>query len=143
MSDELDQRIEQIEEATPEDLAAWYVAQEALRKAKDTELALRLKIFKDKFRAPVEGINKYDLPDGYVLKGTHVINRKVDEPALITLRPIFQEKGLKVDELVQFKPELRTGEYRKLTEEQRMMFDQVLIIKPGTPSLEIVLPKRK
>jgi hypothetical protein len=29
-----------------------------------------------------------------------------------------------------------------LNEDQRKMFDMCLIVKPGTPSLEIVLPKR-
>jgi hypothetical protein len=49
---------------------------------------------------------------------------------------------LHIDKLVKWKPEVAITEYRKLTEEERNRFDQCLVIKPGSPSLEIVIPKR-
>jgi hypothetical protein len=33
-------------------------------------------------------------------------------------------------------------EYRTLPEEQHQLFDQCLIVKPGSPALEIVLPAK-
>ena len=37
----------------------------------------------------------------------------------------------------------RIKEYRELTAEQTQLFDQCLIVKPGSPALEIVLPKKR
>jgi hypothetical protein len=78
-----------------------------------------------------------------VLKGGHVINRSVDEAALLVLASTFAEKKLPVDKLIKRKPELVIGEYRKLTKEEQLLFDQALVIKPGTPSLEVVLPAKR
>jgi len=43
--------------------------------------------------------------------------------------------------LVKRKPELITSAYKALTEQARLVFDQALIIKAGSPSLELVAPK--
>jgi hypothetical protein len=130
------------EEATQEDLNNWYILQEQLEKVKEAELILRKKICKFYFRDPKEGVNKYPLDEGWVMKCDHKINRTVDESLLTTLSSTLREKGINPEALVKWKPELKLAEYRKLTEEERNMFDKVLTIKDGTPALEIVLPKR-
>jgi hypothetical protein len=132
------------------DLMVWFKMQEDLRKLKAAEHLLRTKLFKGYFPTPKEGTNTLDLDPlliaanlpsgGHVLKATHPIERKVDEAALTTLTPTFREKGIKVDDLIKRKPELAVKEYRTLTEEQVQLFDQCLIVKPGSPTLEIVLP---
>lgn len=127
---------------TQADMERWYVVQEQLTKLKNEENLLRQKIFKGMFPAPKEGTNSVDLADGYVLKGKRVINRTVDEAAFKASIEELAKNGIATDAIVKFKPELVTSEYRTLTDEQRNLFDCVLIIKDGMPGLEIVKPKR-
>lgn len=129
-------------QVTQADLAEWYKMAQDLRNLKAKESLLRKKIFGSAFPDPKEGTNNYDLPDGYVLKGQHVLNRDIDIGALDALKPKLREEGMNPDNLVKYKPELKKAEYNKLTEEQKKLFDQCLIIKPGSPSLEIVLPAK-
>lgn len=126
-----------------EDLAEWYKLQEELKKVKAREMLLRTKIFKNCFPDPEEGTNNFNLPDGYVLKGKHTINRDVDPGAFQAMREQFTQAGIHPDTLVQWKPSLKIKEYRELTAEQLHLFDQCLIVKPGSPALEIVLPKKR
>jgi hypothetical protein len=127
---------------TQEDLTKWYELSKQLETIKTAEMDLRKKIFKGIFTEPREGVNKHALTDGWILKADHKINRKVDEALLATMSPAMREKGINPDALVKWKPELVTGEYRKLTEEEMKLFDQVLTITEGSPQMEIVLPKR-
>lgn len=129
-------------QVTQADLSEWYKMAQDLRNLKAKESLLRKKIFGSAFPDPKEGTNNYDLPDGYVLKGQHVLNRDVDIGALDALKPKLREEGMNPDNLIKYKPELKKAEYNKLTEEQKNLFDQCLIIKPGSPSLEIVLPAK-
>lgn len=124
------------------DLEEWFRLQDQLKKIKAAEMLLRQKIFCAYFPSPVEGTNSAPLADGYVLKGKYTINREVDPGALGALKEQFVQAGISADALVQYKPSLVLKEYRTLTEEQRQLFDRVLIVKPGSPSLEIVLPAK-
>lgn len=125
------------------DLAEWYKLQDELAKIKTKEMLLRTKIFKFCFPTAEEGVNDYQLPDDYVLKGTRKIQRDVDIGSLNALKKEFNEQQIPVDSLIRWKPELVVKEYRTLTDEQRLFFDQALIIKDSAPSLEIVLPKKR
>ena len=127
---------------TQADIDEWYRLQDQLKKIKASEMLLRTKIFKFMFPAPTEGTNSYPLAQGWVAKGKYTINREVDPGALGAYRPKLAEQGINADVLVQYKPSLVLSEYRKLTEEQRQLFDACLIIKPGSPALEIVLPAK-
>jgi hypothetical protein len=129
-------------EVTQEDLNTWYSLQAELERVKTAELVLRNKIFKYYFKNPKVGVNNHDLTQGWVLKGEYKLNYKVDIPLFTTLKAGFAEAGLPVDDLVKYKPEMSVTAYKALTEEQRRAFDQVLEIKPGTPALSIVLPKK-
>jgi hypothetical protein len=125
------------------DIAEWYKMKEKLAKLKSAEALLRTKIFKGLFVNPDEGTNTLPLNDGTgaELKAQHVINRSVDEGALDAMKEVLREKKIPVGKLIRWKPELAVGEYRKLTDEERQLFDQVLIIKPGSPQLDVVVPK--
>jgi len=127
---------------TQEDLAEWYRLQDELKRIKASEMLLRQRIFGAYFPSPVEGTNSAPLADGWVLKGKHTINRDIDPGALGAMKEQFAEAGISADALVQYKPSLVLKEYRTLTEEQRQLFDQCLIVKPGSPALEIVLPAK-
>ena len=124
------------------DLAEWYRLQEELKRIKASEMLLRQRIFGAYFPSPVEGTNSAPLADGWVLKGKHTINRDIDPGALGAMKEQFAEAGISADALVQYKPSLVLKEYRTLTEEQRQLFDRALIVKPGSPALEIVLPAK-
>lgn len=123
-------------------LNEWYSLKEQLDVMKDRELNLRKQIFGEVFVNPTEGTNKFAIGDGFVLNGGYKLNRKIDNAVFQAMRPQLMEAGIRVDELVEYKPDLRTTIYKKMTDEQRALFDQCLTISPGTPSLEIVKPKR-
>ena len=129
-------------QVTQQDMERWYTVQEQLSKLKNEEQLLRQKIFKGMFPDPKEGTNSVDLADGFVLKGKRVINRTVDDAAFKASVEELAKNGIATDQIVKYKPELVTSEYRKLTAEQINLFDTVLIVKDGMPGLEIVKPKR-
>lgn len=124
------------------DLEEWYSLQAELKKVKAREMLLRTKIFGFYFPDPTEGTNSHKLPDGYMLKGKHTVSREVDAGAFQALREQMTAQGIHPDTLVQWKPSLKLKEYRELTAEQAHLFEQCLIIKPGSPALEIVLPAK-
>lgn len=130
--------------ATMEDVARWYALNDELKAKKIEEMALRKRIFETYFPNAVEGTNKYELPDGFQMKGKRVISRDIDKGSLQALASsdVFTQHGINADELVEWKPALKLLAYRKLTPEQAEVFDQVLVVKDGAPSIEIILPKK-
>lgn len=134
---------------TAEDLVLWDNMQKQLKALRASEMALRQRIFGAYFPTPSEGTNSAPLAAGWVLKGTHKLERKIDIGALtaMTARDAdghsrLSRAFMNPDTLVKWVPELVLGEYRKLTAEQQQLFDSALIIKPGSPSLEIALPAK-
>jgi len=128
---------------TQADMDEWYNLQKQLAAVKAAEMLLRMKIFKFYFPDPVEGTNTVPLgTEGWVIKAKYPIARKPDVALLTAKAAELRGAGIPVDDLIKAVPELVTTEYRKLTEEQLKLFDQVLEIKPGSPALEVVLPKR-
>jgi hypothetical protein len=143
---------------TPGELAQWYELRETLAKVKQAEALLRARIYRHYFKDPKEGTNSFDIDDGTgaVLKAQRVIDRKVDVGAFDALRKTQNEQWgeqrtpgavpsvplLKLDELVKWKPEVSITEYRKLTDNERAYFEQCLVIKDGSPQLDVVIPKR-
>ena len=124
-----------------EKLAYWYKLSQNLKELKAEELKLRKQIFNECFKE-TEGSHQLDLEDGYVLKAKLPFTRTVDKGAFDALRKPLSEKGINCDKLVNFKPSLVLTEYRKLSEDESFAFSECLLTKPGTPSLEIVMPKR-
>ncbi len=129
-------------EVTQEDLNTWSSLTQQLAALKAQEMLLRMKIFRGKFPNPVEGTNTVPLAEGWVIKATYPIGRKPDLALLIARAQELREKGVPVDTLIKSVPEVVISEYRKITPEQRHLFDQILEIKPGSPQMEITLPKR-
>lgn len=121
-------------------LDQWAEAAEMKKKWEKEEHRLRMALFQGTFPNPTEGVNKHELPDGRVVKATHKLNRKVDEAALPAVEAAMREQ-FQIDPesgLIRRKPELAVGAYKKLTEEQRHVFDEAIVSKPGTPTIEIV-----
>lgn len=130
-------------EVTMKDLIVWEEKKKQLAVLKQEEMLLRTRIYKHFFKAPEEGTNNHSLAEGWLLKAKRIIDRKVDLGSLQALASeggLFHLKGINANNLIHWTPELNTKEYRALPEPMREIFDQCLIIKDGSPQLEIVLP---
>lgn len=139
-------------QVTLEHLKEWYQLKVQLDDLKSKEVIIRQFIVAGLFPSPDEGTNTYDLKQmndttGAVAKCTHTINRAVQTEKLEELKtalavPENNLPKLDLDKLVKWKPEVSIKEYRTLTDEERHLFDQILVIKPGMPGFEIMIPKR-
>lgn len=128
-------------------LAAW---QELVAKIKaeakpliDQEMAMRKELFAELIPNPKEGTQYIELANGWRLKGIHKLDRKIDEAALDGVKEQLRQNGVNPDLLVEYKPSLKSATYKELTAEQKAIFDHALIMKPGSPTLELVPPKEK
>lgn len=136
-------------EVTLADVAKWFELADQLRQLKAAESMLRSRIVKHFYPNLKEGVNTYDLNDGtgYVMKASHETNRKVLEPELKAMQEAMATEGsnllpLNFTELLRWKPEVNMKAYRALNPEAQKQFEQILEIKPGSTSIEIVKPKR-
>ena len=127
---------------TADYLADWYKMAQELKSLRAKVILMRKRIFTLVFPDPKEGTNSFGLDDGYVLKGQYTLERTVDEGAFNALREQLREENMNPDTLTHTKLLLVKRIYNKLTAEQKSLFDQCLIIKPGSPSIEIVLPAK-
>ena len=120
-------------------LVAWHDIAELLKKVKAVESKLRGELVTTFFPAPVEGTNTVDLGNDWQVKLVGKVARKCDEAAFAA---VFEQlpRGAK-QKLIKFKPDLILKEYKKLPPDQRLIFDQALIIKPGSPTLSLIPPK--
>ncbi len=118
-------------------IMAWTKAKAELAKAKDREMDLRKSISKELFPAPTEGVNTHELGKGYKIKMTHKLNRTIDEASLSSVL----ERLPNAEECVKYKPELAIKKFKALSDEDRLIFEECLVTKPGAPALELVIPK--
>jgi hypothetical protein len=122
----------------------WYDAKEAAEAAKSTielEQNLRKKVVEELFKNAPEGTQKLELGNGYTLKASIKLDRKLDEAALSAVSEELRKTGFNPEMLIEYKPSLKTKIYRELSVEQTKIFDKALIVKPASPTLELVLPK--
>ena len=127
---------------TQEDLNTWVQLSEKLSALKSAEALLRTKIFRGLFPKPIEGTNKVPLSAGWVLSATYPISRKPDLAMLVAKAQELRDAGIVIESVIKHTPELITSAYRTLSETQRHLMDQVMDIKPGSPQMELKLPKR-
>ena len=123
--------------ATEADLAEWYKLQEQLRNLKFQEMFLRRHIFSSFFPGATEGSHVVPISNGFELVAKVPYDYKVDEASFKALKEEFEKAGLAADKLVRWKPELEKRQYNTLTAEEKLLFDQCMTIKPGSPSLAI------
>ncbi len=120
----------------------WYTAKKTLDDIKGVEMDLRKQVYAKTLEGKAqEGTNKFGLADGWIINCTLPYNYKVD-PAITAANKVLHDAGVDLNLLVEWKPELRIGEYRKLNEEQKALVDNYLTITPGTPQMKVVLPKK-
>jgi len=130
-------------EVTMADLIEWDACKKELALLKSKEALLRSRIFKHYFPNPKEGTNKVDLAEGWLLKAQHVISRTFDMGALQAAcgeEGDFTKAGFNCNPLIKWSAELKTTEYKQLPPDLRTLLETTMIIKPGSPQMEIVLP---
>lgn len=128
---------------TLDHLAEWQAMAKNLATLRKAEMNLRKRLFDYYFPQPKEGVNKYELPEGYVLTGTYVLTRSVDKGSLSAITDKLQELDVVVDELIEKKPTLKLSVFRKLNDEQTNLIEEALITKPGSPTMIISLKAGK
>lgn len=141
-------------------LAEWFNKKAELARLKTLEMLLRTRIFRHFFPAPKEGTNTHVLEDQYQLKAVYSLTRKIQEEVMQALcarpqvgvnelgQPVYgksklEEAGVSPTSIIKWKPELSITAYRELTEEQRHLVDQMLLIEPGSPQLTITPPAKR
>jgi hypothetical protein len=128
-------------------LEQWEKAAAAAAAAKlviEKEQELRKQVASLFFTEPKEGVNGLDLEKGWELKLTYKVDRKIDEASLSAVKEQLTEMGISIDTLLQYKPSLAASAYKSLVAVNPLagkIFDQALIIKPASPTLELVPPK--
>lgn len=122
---------------------AWYRVDQELAAIKTRELELRKALFARSFPTPTEGSanNKLPLAEGWILQGDYKINRSVDEAVVSALYKGDNTRAL-AERVFRWKPELNLKEYNALSPEDKLLVADAVTEKPGTPALEIKLPKR-
>src|SRR5512135_1114515 len=95
-------------------IGQWQQMQAQLSALKDSEMKLRKEIFAECFPSPTEGTNTTDMPEGWKLKGTYKLERKLDEAALPAVVAELHKHKVSTDALIRYKPELSITAYRTL-----------------------------
>lgn len=143
-----------------EKIYTWRIAQQQAKAASENEIKLRREIVREMFTADkVEGTETIELINGWGLKAEKKLNYKVANGEEMDAFETFIDKlkgGPELyEQLFRWKAELSVKTFKAqfeffrnlITEKQRIAFDKlfadVLIITPGTPSLEIIEPKAK
>ena len=95
-------------------LARWQELKTAISHMQQEERALREGLFHGTFPDPIEGTNRYVLPDGRTVVGTFKLNRRVLEDELPKVLKKLKMK--KSDAPVKTKVELVLSAYRELSD---------------------------
>lgn len=122
-------------------LANWQSAEQTMRSAVAAELEARAALVAVAFPNPTEGTNNAPLGDGTILKGSFKNNYSLDskrvEETAEGLPPAIARN------LFKWKADLSISAYKALEPEHRKAVNEILTIKPGRPSIEIVTPKER
>ena len=133
---------------------AWYEAKLALDAAKKNEAELRKQVLQSQFEeanssGPVSGTRKKDLGGGYTLKADFKLAYKLEnknrelENCLEAIANSFEEGNYIARNLVKWKPELSLTEYKKLPDDVKKVFDEVVTVTQASTSLSVIPPKEK
>lgn len=127
-------------------ILAWAKNAELLKAVKNVEMAQRKEIFGDIFPDPKTGTNTLDLGAGYKLKAVHGYETKLEATTFALLQPEIEKLGdaakAELAEAVKFTPALVAKGYKAMSEEVKELFDECLVTKPKSVSMELVVPKK-
>ena len=106
-----------------------------LQVMQEKERALRIALLDELFPSAGEGTHRTEVGD-MTIKGVFRNNINIDQ----------KEYALRFDMMTdeekacfKMKPTLQVGEYKKLHEKMKTHIDDILVITPGMPSIEIIL----
>lgn len=116
-------------------LNAWRQAGEVLETIKAYEMDLRKKLVQETFKESVTGKNKADVPGGELIF-TKKYNTSVDETLFDKVASEAEIIGVDVGSLFKVKHSLDNKKYKMLTDEQKEIIDQTLVVKEAAPTLE-------
>lgn len=123
-------------------LAEWQDDRRKLAYYKEQEREKRMILFAGTFPNPKEGTQSFKLADGRTIKAQYKINRKIDEAALPATLAAMREQGVaNTDLLVRYIPTLAKREWNTLSDDNKLLFSAAVIATPGTPTLDVELPK--
>lgn len=139
-------------------IARWNKVKEELKRLQDEELELRQEIVKNLFSADrIEGSETVALGNGWKLNAKKPLYYKVASgPEMDALEDLCDQNhlGTICEDVFRWKPELNVAMYKKtvpvvvslMSNELARVFEKalsaVITITPGTPSLELIAPKR-
>lgn len=116
-------------------LTAWRQAQEVLDTVKKMEMELRKKLVAENFAESKAGANKTDVPGGELVY-TKKFTTSVDEELFDRVSAEADIAGVDIGLLFKVKHSLDNKRYKTLSDEQRMIVDQMLVTKESAPVLE-------
>jgi len=130
-------------------LLQWEAADKALEQAKQIEIGLRNQVLKLMYGPSVDkdGTENIDLGKGYILKAVFKQNFTLDksddkvDACLGKLEKSGENGNFIAERLVHWKPHISVAEYKELSDIHKKIIGEVLTIKPGQASLEIIAPK--
>ena len=122
-------------------LTEWQRVAAEAKRAAAKEMELRKALFQAAFPTPTEGVNKLELSDGRIVKGTHKVNRTVDQAAVAAaLEPLRKlgQNDVTPEEVFPVKYDLSMKAVKKLTAEGQLAASKAIVAKPGSPTLEVI-----
>lgn len=117
------------------DFLEWVVLSSQLKDIKQKELTLRKKLCNEMFSS---NTNKITLDEfDYEFTAKMSFNYIIQEDVLKSIWPVLTENERYV---INFKPTLREGDYKKLS--STMTIHEAIIKNPGTPTLKLKVIKK-
>ncbi len=120
----------------------WVELKAQLPKVRDDEMELRKKIAATHYPGTPVGTNTHLFPEDDPRYGKRLVVKysesyKVDVASAQLIVPRLAEVGItNINDYLDWKPELKKTEYKKLTPEQKAIFDECLTITIGSPTVE-------
>lgn len=127
----------------------WYSVKQQADELTKKERELRQAIDQSQLfdASKTNGTQNYDLGRGYKLKlvrreNVNVANKNYEAAhAIVALRNLGPVEAERANEIFKFDARLSETTYRKLTPAELAIVDPLITRKPGSPSVELVLPK--
>lgn len=130
---------------------AWVEAKAALAEGKKLEADLRKKVLAECFPEsqtgePVSGVSTLELGNDYRLKADFKLSYKLSNlddvsKVLDVIANTFDEGDFIAKKLVKYEPKLSLADYKKLPDNIRSVFDEVLTVTQAAPTVTFVEPK--
>lgn len=128
-------------------LEEWHKHVAIVAESNALEKELRAKLVEIAFdgKPEIGAANKVDIGHGCILQCTQPQTLKLDQEALVVLTSDVNNRDNimpLVDEIISYSPKASMTEWKRLSDEDRLLFHDVVTEHLGTPALKIVRPKQ-